>query len=57
MHGWDEQTFDLTAKRPNWDLKRDVEVKVGKLQHKLDRAIVELIRKKILEEKEVASKK
>jgi len=51
MIGQEDQTLDLAPKRPNWDLKRDVSEKTDKLSKKTDRAIIELIRKKIADEK------
>ncbi|CBZ50760.1 conserved hypothetical protein [Neospora caninum Liverpool] len=37
----------IAPRRPNWDLKRDVEKKLAVLSRKTDRAIVDLIRVKI----------
>lgn len=54
MIGQEDQTLDLAPKRPNWDLKRDVAEKTDRLSKKTDRAIIELIRKKIEEEKKMA---
>ncbi|GAA5804475.1 mRNA splicing factor [Helicostylum pulchrum] len=36
--------FNLAPKKPNWDLKRDVEKKMEKLDRKTQRAIYEIIR-------------
>ncbi|KAF9390368.1 hypothetical protein CPB97_009456 [Podila verticillata] len=37
--------FTLASKKPNWDLKRDIEPKLLKLEKKTRAAIIELIRK------------
>lgn len=37
--------LDLQPKKPNWDLKRDVEKKLEKLDRRTQRAVLELIRK------------
>ncbi|KAI9319101.1 mRNA splicing factor [Dichotomocladium elegans] len=42
--------FNLQPKKPNWDLKRDVQKKLDKLDRKTQRAILELIRKRLAEE-------
>lgn len=39
----------IAPRRPNWDLKRDVEKKLGILSHRTDKAILQLIRNKIKE--------
>ncbi|KAI8051056.1 mRNA splicing factor [Gilbertella persicaria] len=36
--------FNLAPKKPNWDLKRDVEKKLEKLDRRTQRAIYEIIR-------------
>ncbi|CAG8451280.1 11736_t:CDS:2 [Rhizophagus irregularis] len=36
--------FNLAPKKPNWDLKRDVEKKLAKLEKKTQSSIAELIR-------------
>ncbi|KAG0031284.1 hypothetical protein BGZ82_007052 [Podila clonocystis] len=41
----DVDIFTLASKKPNWDLKRDVEPKLLKLEKKTRAAIIELIRK------------
>ncbi|PFH33370.1 cwf18 pre-mRNA splicing factor protein [Besnoitia besnoiti] len=41
----------IAPRRPNWDLKRDVEKKLSILSRKTDRAIVDLIRMKIADAK------
>ncbi|SGY40196.1 BQ5605_C003g02336 [Microbotryum silenes-dioicae] len=48
------QELDLTniqPKKPNWDLKRDLDRKLGRLRHKTDQAISQLIRKRLQAEK------
>ncbi|KAI8372818.1 mRNA splicing factor [Radiomyces spectabilis] len=39
--------FNLAPRKPNWDLKRDVEAKLEKLDRKTQRAILELIRQRL----------
>lgn len=39
--------FNLAPKKPNWDLKRDVEKKLEKLDRKTQRAIYEIIRQRL----------
>ncbi|KAG0360366.1 mRNA splicing factor [Gamsiella multidivaricata] len=41
----DVDIFTLAPKKPNWDLKRDVEPKLLKLEKKTRAAIIELIRR------------
>ncbi|KAF9408425.1 hypothetical protein BGZ94_002314, partial [Podila epigama] len=41
----DVDIFTLAPKKPNWDLKRDIEPKLLKLEKKTRAAIIELIRK------------
>jgi len=43
--------FSLQPKRPNWDLKRDVEKKLERLKPKTDAAIARLVRDRLLQEK------
>ena len=43
--------FSLQPKRPNWDLKRDVEKKLERLKPKTDAAIARLVRERLLQEK------
>ena len=43
--------FSLQPKRPNWDLKRDVEKKLERLKPKTDAAIARLVRDRLLLEK------
>ncbi|KAL8286625.1 hypothetical protein RQP46_004153 [Phenoliferia psychrophenolica] len=48
------EELDLTnimPKKPNWDLKRDLDRKLGKLKSKTDQAIAQLIRKRLQAEK------
>lgn len=41
----------VVPRRPNWDLKRDVERKITILSRRTDKAIVQLIREKIEQNK------
>ncbi|KAF9132947.1 hypothetical protein BG015_003638 [Linnemannia schmuckeri] len=41
----DVDIFTLAPKKPNWDLKRDIEPKLLKLEKKTRAAVIELIRK------------
>ncbi|KAG0346448.1 hypothetical protein BG004_001712 [Podila humilis] len=41
----DVDIFTLAPKKPNWDLKRDIEPKLLKLEKKTRAAIIDLIRK------------
>jgi coiled-coil domain-containing protein 12 len=43
--------FSLQPKRPNWDLKRDLEMKLERLKPKTDAAIARLVRERLLLEK------
>ena len=43
--------FNLQPKKPNWDLKRDVDKKLERLNQRTDMAIAKLIRARIDEEK------
>eukprot|EP00794_Sanderia_malayensis_P003241 gene3242-3722_t len=43
---------NLAPRKPDWDLKRDVSKKLEKLQRRTQRAIVELIRERLVEGKE-----
>lgn len=43
--------FSLQPKRPNWDLKRDLEKKLERLKPKTDAAIARLVRDRLLQEK------
>ena len=40
-----QDLFNLAPKKPNWDLKRDVEKKLAKLEKKTQSSIAELISK------------
>ncbi|KAG0169699.1 Coiled-coil domain-containing protein 12 [Apophysomyces sp. BC1034] len=42
--------FNLAPKKPNWDLKRDVEKKLEKLDRRTKRAILEIIRDRLMTE-------
>jgi coiled-coil domain-containing protein 12 len=43
--------FSLQPKRPNWDLKRDLEKKLERLKPRTDAAIARLVRERLLQEK------
>jgi coiled-coil domain-containing protein 12 len=45
-----EPLLNLAPKKANWDLKRDIEPQMKKLRAATDRAIIELIRKRVSEE-------
>ncbi|KAI8380331.1 mRNA splicing factor [Blakeslea trispora] len=44
--------FNLAPKKPNWDLKRDVEKKLEKLERRTQRAIYEIIRQNLEKDKD-----
>ncbi|KAI8368343.1 mRNA splicing factor [Choanephora cucurbitarum] len=44
--------FNLAPKKPNWDLKRDVEKKLEKLERRTQRAIYEIIRQRLENDKD-----
>mmetsp|Transcript_31308 Transcript_31308/g.73001 ORF Transcript_31308/g.73001 Transcript_31308/m.73001 type:complete len:172 (-) Transcript_31308:19-534(-) len=54
----EEQDGMLTVapRKPNWDLKRDVQRKMSVLEGRTDRAIVQLIRRRMEQEKAPAAK-
>ena len=39
--------MDIAPKKANWDLKRDVSRKLGRLEKRTQRAIIDLIREKV----------
>lgn len=45
----DEEELNIAPKKANWDLKRDVEKKLEKLNRRTQRAIVEIIRERMAE--------
>lgn len=45
----DEEELNIAPKKVNWDLKRDVEKKLEKLNRRTQRAIVEIIRERLAE--------
>lgn len=45
----DEEELNIAPKKANWDLKRDVEKKLDKLNRRTQRAIVEIIRERMAE--------
>lgn len=42
-----QDLFNLAPKKPNWDLKRDVEKKLERLDRRTQRAIYEIIRQRL----------
>merc|ERR1740129_462470 len=46
-----DAVLTIAPKKPNWDLKRDVERKMQVLQARTDRAVVQLIRQRIRQDK------
>ncbi|CAM9362962.1 unnamed protein product [Choristocarpus tenellus] len=46
----DAEDLNIAPKKANWDLKRDVEKKMEKLNRRTQRAIVELLRERIAED-------
>lgn len=46
-----EAVMAIAPRKPNWDLKRDVERKMQVLQARTDRAVVQLIRQRIKQDK------
>jgi coiled-coil domain-containing protein 12 len=48
----ESEVVNLVAKRPNWDLKRDVEAKLNKLNRATQIAIVKMNRQRMEEEEE-----
>ncbi|KAJ8655896.1 hypothetical protein O0I10_008335 [Lichtheimia ornata] len=42
--------FNLQPKKPNWDLKRDVEKKLERLDRRTQKAVLELIRQRLSNE-------
>lgn len=49
----DEEELNIAPKKANWDLKRDVEKKLEKLNRRTQRAIVEIIRERMAEVRHV----
>jgi len=49
--------FSLQPKKPNWDLKRDVDKKLEKLELRTNSAIARLVRERILAAKSSGAKK
>jgi len=49
--GQELDIFNIAPKRPNWDLKRELERKLGKLERKTQEAILTLIRRRLAAEK------
>jgi coiled-coil domain-containing protein 12 len=54
--GGEVDLFSLQPKRPNWDLKRDVEKKLERLKQKTDSAIARLVKQRLLAEKKMKGK-
>jgi coiled-coil domain-containing protein 12 len=51
----DGGALNIAPKKPDWDLKRDVQKRTAKLHKRTQRAIVELIRRRLEEEAQEAS--
>eukprot|EP00657_Telonema_sp_P-1_P007756 TRINITY_DN27920_c0_g2_i1.p1 TRINITY_DN27920_c0_g2~~TRINITY_DN27920_c0_g2_i1.p1 ORF type:complete len:115 (+),score=21.84 TRINITY_DN27920_c0_g2_i1:59-403(+) len=47
--------LSIQPRKPNWDLKRDVQKKLDKLRKRTDRAILEIVRTKLVSEGEQGS--
>ena len=45
----DDEELNIAPKKANWDLKRDVEKKLEKLNRRTQRAIVDIIRERMAE--------
>lgn len=45
----DEDELNIAPRKVNWDLKRDIEEKLRKLDRRTQRAIVEIIRERMEE--------
>lgn len=43
-HAWQSNVLNIAPKKPNWDLKRDLDRKLKVLERRTQVAIVELIR-------------
>ena len=50
----EEPLLNLVPKRPNWDLKRDLEPQMKRLRKMTDKAILKLIAQKVAEEQQVS---
>lgn len=50
----EETVTDMAPKKLNWDLKRDIESKLAKLERRTQRAIVELLKERLSKEAEEA---
>jgi len=53
--GGEGGALNIAPKKPDWDLKRDVQKRTAKLHKRTQRAIVELIRRRLEEEAQEAS--
>ena len=51
----DIDLFKLAPRKPDWDLKRDIQKKLDKLEKRTQHAIAEIIRKRLKEETDPAS--
>ena len=47
MQATQEVALDVAPKKANWDLKRDIQKKMDKLERRTQAAIVELIKEKV----------
>ena len=50
----EESAKEMAPKKLNWDLKRDIESKLAKLERRTQRAIVELLKERLAKEAEDA---
>lgn len=48
----EEEELNILPKNNNWDLKKQLEPKIEKLQRRTQRAIVDILREKIAEEED-----
>ncbi len=49
--------WKLQPKKPNWDLKRDLEAKMKRVDVRTDNAVARLVRQRVLEQQKVAAAK
>ncbi|CAM9506872.1 unnamed protein product [Chrysoparadoxa australica] len=55
QEGQDQDVINIAPKKPDWDLKRDVESKLKKLERRTQRAIADMLREKLAREAEEGS--
>jgi coiled-coil domain-containing protein 12 len=49
---YNDEELNIVPKKPNWDLKSQIEEKMNKLKRKTQKAIVEILREKLAERSE-----